>query len=72
MEITQLRKNDVSATNLLFGLLAFGAVITFLRVVILKADNPFLGTKHFGPAIEYALSTGLYYTIRLGERWARL
>lgn len=75
MEITQLRNNDVVATNPLFGLLAFGAAITFLRVVILKADNPFLGTKHFGSAfvisvwiIGYALSTGLYYAIRLGKR----
>jgi hypothetical protein len=79
METTQLRKYDVLATNLLFGVLAFGTVITFLRVVLFKADNPFLGTKHFGPAfiittwvIGYALTIGLYYAIRLGKRWARI
>lgn len=79
MDTAQLRKNDVLATNLLFGVLAFGTIITFLRVVVFKADNPFLGTKHLGPAfiisawvIGYALTIGLYYAIRLGKQWARI
>jgi hypothetical protein len=78
MQTNQLRRNDVLATNLLFGALAIGTVIMFLRVAVFKADNPFLGTKHIGSAviitswvIGYALTIGLYYAVRLGKRWAR-
>jgi hypothetical protein len=79
MEATQQRKNEVLASNILFGGLLLGAIILVLRVAVLKKENPFLGTKHIGASviiifwiIGYVFSIAHYYAIRLGKRWAKI
>ena len=69
----QQRKNDVLASNLLFGSLVLTIVIALIRHRIMPANNHASDTLFAGGLAVIALLYGLlFYAIRQGHYWAKV
>lgn len=73
METTPQRKNDILASNLLFGSLAFAIITKVVQFFVFHKPEPmFRNPMIWAIGFALALVVGHYYAIRLGKRWAKI
>lgn len=66
---TLQRKNDILASNLLFGFWAFSLVVEIVRTKVLHVVEM---THPLAQVVIYVAYLALYYAIRRGKQWARI
>ena len=69
MQTARAHKNNILASNLLFGFWAFSLMTEVVRTKVLRAAE-----MSSLPAVVgvYLACIGLYYAIRLGKPWAKV
>lgn len=62
-------RNDILASNLLFGFWMFSLIAEIVRTKVLHAAKM---SPLPAVVIVYSAYLGLYYAVRLGKRWAKV